>query len=67
MASPPAQVTWAGVVKGQPPPAVSPGPSPRRAGVSAVDGKAQQHFEKSLEKRTEKKEEIVIVYVICYF
>ena len=28
MTSPPAHSTWAGVVKGQPPPAVSPGPSP---------------------------------------
>ncbi len=39
-------------------------PEPRRgakAGVSADDGKAQQHFEQSLGKRTEKKEEIVLV------
>ena len=31
MASPPAHSTWAGVVKGQPPPVVSPGPSPPAA------------------------------------
>jgi hypothetical protein len=35
-----------------------------RAGVSADDGKAQQHFEQSLGKRTEKKEE-EIVLVVC--
>jgi hypothetical protein len=37
-----------------------------RAGVSADDGKAQQHFEQSLGKRTEKKEEILLV-VSCNF
>jgi hypothetical protein len=35
-----------------------------RAGVSADDGKAQQHFEQSLGKRTEKKEEEILV-VVC--
>ncbi len=35
-----------------------------RAGVSADDGKDQQHFERSLGKRTEKKEK-EIVLVVC--
>jgi hypothetical protein len=35
-----------------------------RAGVSADDGKDQQHFEQSLGKRTEKKEK-EIVLVVC--
>ena len=40
------------------------GRSGSRAGVSADDGKAQQHFEQSLGKRAEKKEE-EIVLVVC--